>query len=125
LRPLEVSVCDLDSGPNRYDGAVIKIRARLYSDLGGPYLSDPRCGPSRNHPLVDFSDFRELNSDLRNWLKSIGSIDAPGEDKEADVTIIGRFDAKYFPPEEDALGVHDFRIIPFSLEQNSSFVKRH
>jgi hypothetical protein len=119
--PISVSLCELEQRPYFYNGKIVEIRATLYSDLGGPYLYDWGCKSDYpSYPLVDFNGFIDINSELHNWLNSIGALDAPGEGLEAKVIIIGQFDRTYIG---DCFS-HSYRIVPIRIKQLSSFSKR-
>ncbi len=120
--PLPVSLCELERQPGRYDGRLVRVKAVLYSDVGGPYIYDWSCG-SQNiaYPLIDVTGFDGLNPELREWVRNIGKIDAKGEDLESDVVIVGVFDRSYSTSGDFS---HRYRIIPKSIEQLTPLHKR-
>jgi len=119
--PLALSLCELERHPEKYDGKLIRVKAVLYSDLGGPYIYDWSCGSQNIYtfPLIDVRDFDGLNPELREWARNIGGIHAKGEGFEADVILIRLFDKSYVDPSDDSFS-HHFRIIPTRIEQLSA-----
>ena len=123
--PLALSLCELERIPDQYDGKLVRVKAVLYSDLGGPYIYDWSCGSQniRTYPLIDLRGFDELNSELQEWARNIGSINSKGQGLEADMIVTGLFDKSYSVPSDD-LDSHNFRIIPTRIEQLSALHRR-
>ena len=118
--PLTVSLCQLQSNPELYDGKVIHVRAIVYTVEGKPYLHDGNCLSENNaFPLVDLRGFEGLNGDLNAWLRVEGNPAFKGERKEAYVIIVGIFDKNYGQRDEWLR----FRIIPMNIEQLSPLRK--
>ena len=124
-QPLTLSLCELERLPEHYDGKLVRVKAVLYSDLGGPYIYDWSCGSQNiyTYPLIDLRGFDGLNSELREWSRNIGAIDSKGQGLEADVIVTGIFDKSHSDPSDDAFA-HHFRIIPTSIEQLSALHPR-
>jgi hypothetical protein len=124
-QPLTLSLCELERQPEHYDGKLVRVKAVLYSDLGGPYIYDWSCGSQNVYtcPLIDLRGFDGLNPELKEWARNIGSIDAKGEGWEADVIVTGLFDKSYSDPSDDSFS-HHFRIIPTRVEQLSPLHRR-
>ena len=124
-QPLTLSLCELERVPEQYDGKLVRVKAVLYSDLGGPYIYDWSCGSQNvyTYPLIDLRGFDGLNSELREWSRNIGAIDSKGQGLEADVIVTGIFDKSYSDPSDDSSS-HRFRIIPTSTEQLSALHRR-
>ena len=123
--PLALSLCELERVPDQYDGKLIRVKAVLYSDLGGPYIYDWSCGSQNIHtyPLIDLRGFDGLNPELQEWARNIGSINSKGQGLEADVIVTGLFDKSYSIPSDDS-DSHNFRIIPTRIEQLSALHHR-
>ena len=124
-QPLTISLCELESVPAQYDGHLVRVKAVLYSDLGGPYIYDWSCGSQNiyTYPLIDLRGFDGLNPELKEWAGNIGSIDSKGEGWEAEVIITGLFDKAHSDPSDDSFS-HHFRIIPTRIEQLSKLNHR-
>lgn len=122
---LTLSLCELERIPRQYDGKLVRVKAVLYSDLGGPYIYDWSCGSQNIHtyPLIDLRGFDGLNAELQEWAGNIGSINSKGQGFEANVIVNGLFDASYSVPSDD-LDSHNFRIIPTRVEQLSALHRR-
>jgi hypothetical protein len=123
--PQEVSLCDLERNPKLFNGRLVRVKAVLYSDLGGPYIYDWSCGSANiyTYPLVDVKGLTALNPELQNWVKNIGGIGASGEGWEANVIVVGRLDADYHDPNDDGFA-HRFRLVPEGIEQLTPLYKR-
>jgi hypothetical protein len=123
--PLPLSLCELERLPEQYDGKLVRVKAVLYSDLGGPYIYDWSCGSQNiyTYPLIDLCGFDGLNSELREWSRSIGAVDSKGQGLEANVIVTGIFDRSYVDPSDDSFS-HHFRIIPARIEQLSALHPR-
>jgi hypothetical protein len=124
-QPLTLSLCELERLPEQYDGKLVRVKAVLYSDLGGPYIYDWSCGSQNiyTYPLIDLRGFEGLNPELKEWARNIGSIDAKGEGWEADVIVTGLFDKSHSDLSDDSFS-HHFRIIPTRIEQLSELHRR-
>ncbi len=120
-----LSLCELERVPEQYDGKLVRVKAVLYSDLGGPYIYDWSCGSQNiyTYPLIDLRGFDGLNSELTEWSRNIGAIDSKGQGLEADVIVTGLFDKSYSNPSDDSFS-HHFRIIPIKIEQLSALRRR-
>jgi hypothetical protein len=123
-QPIDVSLCELLREPERYDWKLVRLKAILYSDVGGPFIYDWSCGTNHPYPLVDLRAFDDLPPELADWVKNIGSLDAKGEGLEAQVFIEGVFDKSYYIRNYDCPACHRFRIIPKRIEQLTPLSKR-
>jgi len=68
-QPLTLSLCELERLPEPYDRKLVRIKAVMYSDLGGPYIYDWSCGSQNiyTYPLIDLRGFdRHEVGDHRN-----------------------------------------------------------
>ena len=124
-QPLTLSLCELERLPEQYDGKLVRVKAILYSDLGGPYLYDWSCGSQNiyTYPLIDLRGLDGLNSELREWSRNLGAIDSKGQGLEAEVIVTGIFDKSHLGPSDDSFS-HRFRIIPTRIEQLSALHRR-
>ena len=123
--PATVTLCELERNPDQYHGRLVRVKAVLYADVGGPYLYDWSCGSQNiyTYPLIDLRAFDGLTPELKEWVKNIGRLGASGEGLEADVIVTGVFDRKYSTPGDDAFA-HRFRIVPTGVEQLSALHRR-
>lgn len=87
-RPVDVTVCEVAADPRAFDGQLVRMRARIYSDgRHHSRLADDRCA-TRWIPIDSRSSGDATNiRDLKNVLfgKESGTLD-----REIHLTVVGR-----------------------------------
>src|SRR4030095_1852697 len=68
-RPLPLSICELVSEPERYNGKVVMVKGVLHGDLGGnPQIVDESCGlPPSSRAISVSVEADQVLSILPGW----------------------------------------------------------
>jgi len=99
-KPLAISLCELESSPERFDGKIVQVRATLYRGQGMASIYDKSCS-SPDSPManmVTLSDTTNLAPVLPVWA-SHGSFcgneicTSCAVKLEAEVIVVGLFHA--------------------------------
>ena len=94
----ELDYCEIRTNPERYNGKVVRIRAKLSSFIHGLYFHDERCGVKSYEGLLDdnrtaVTFFEPKRSELYDTVERIRDPNVPREPVE--VIAVGRFTRGY------------------------------
>jgi hypothetical protein len=111
-----VEYCDLKNNPRKYNGKIVRVKARLNWYMHGYFLADANCSagsgdaraaitfyePKREEIYKDVENFRERN---KLW-------------EPVKITAVGRF--KYEKPRGLSDGIEDITSLHFEIYQIES-----
>jgi hypothetical protein len=90
---LTVAFCDLLHDEARYKNKIVRTEAKLYGDSGDFGLGDPSCSGPKMGARVDFDSTYGIGADAQKAFDDLLCLPRRYyADKEADVTVVGRFD---------------------------------
>lgn len=102
-RPI-VTVCDLLSNPNRYDGKIVEVHAELTLGMHGGVLIDERCNSDLGAIRLIIAKQLYKNKNVAAMIRMVMSRHA-----RAQVVLIGSFDKT---PTDTADGSFALRTVP-------------
>jgi hypothetical protein len=108
---MQVSLCELYTDPDRYEGKRIRVSATIAQFPNGKYLyPEPSCGGGYWYVRFEGNNFG--NDALKELESSTGDGQSP---KEFDLEVSGIFDSKY----AEAGDAFRYRIFPLEVRQQS------
>lgn len=110
-----LAYCELANNPEKYNGKVVRVRAKLNHFIHGPFFADDNCADSGKTTAVIFSP--KLENEIINKLKS-----KTKSEKfsfwDAEIIAVGKFSRVKPTQESDALVDNiDLRFEILEIEQ--------